>query len=68
MCAILIAIDSDCEMSEEENTGGVLLCIDQEKVFDRVNHKYLFRILEKMKIQSNSLVLVEVMCESIQAK
>ena len=50
MNEILLAIDSICEASSEENTGGAIVCVDQEKAFDRVNHKFLFKVLETMGI------------------
>ncbi len=30
------------------NDGCYAICVDQEKAFDRVEHKYIFRLLEKM--------------------
>ena len=47
---ILVSLDSICELADEENRGGALICVDQEKAFDRVNHDYLFKILEEMGI------------------
>ncbi|VDI14024.1 Hypothetical predicted protein, partial [Mytilus galloprovincialis] len=35
------------ELIENDNLEGYLIKIDQEKAFDRVDHKYLFHILEK---------------------
>lgn len=35
------------DMVENENSEGYLVKIDQEKAFDRVSHKYLFKLLDK---------------------
>ena len=44
-----------------EKEGGALICVDQEKAFDRVNHKYLFQILDKLGIRGNFLNLIKSM-------
>ncbi len=52
---ILLTIDSIYQMTQEEETGGAIICVDQEKAFDRVNHKFLFTILEEIGFDGNFL-------------
>ena len=69
MSDILIVIDSICEyMDNNEHEGGALICMDLEKAFDRVNHKYLFKVLAKMGINGNFLTLVKSMYNDITSQ
>ena len=36
------------EHSQKKKTKGFLISLDQEKAFDRVNHQFLYRVMEKM--------------------
>ena len=45
---ILVAIYSIIKYYEKENRGAIILTLDQEKAFDRINYTYLFRILDKL--------------------
>ena len=38
----------DTIIEDWQHTGGYIVCMDQEKAFDRINHQYLFMILEGM--------------------
>ena len=68
MSEILLAVDSICEFSEEENIGGAIICVDQEKAFDRVSHQYLFKILQEMGFDGNFLKFIKAMYNEISCQ
>jgi alanine racemase len=43
---VIMAVD--IIQGELVTTGGALVCLDQEKAFDRVNHTYLVMLLQKL--------------------
>ena len=51
--------------NELEESGGALICLDQEKAFDRVNHIYLIKTLEKLGIHGDFLRIVKAMYNNI---
>ena len=51
--------------NELEESGGALICLDQEKAFDRVNHTYLIKTLEKLGIHGDFLRIVKAMYKNI---
>ena len=56
-------------ISEDMNTtGGFLICLDQEKAFDRINHEYMFMILEKMGFSGRFLKTVSAMYNRITSQ
>ena len=64
MSEIMLTIDSICEMVDKDGEGA-LMCLDQEKAFDRVNHTYLFKILETMGMNGNFLTFIKSMYAEI---
>ena len=58
---ILITIDSIIKNYENENKGAIIMTLDQEKAFDRINHKYLFAVLNKLGITGNFLIWIKAM-------
>jgi hypothetical protein len=55
----------DVVQNESEESGGALICLDQEKAFDRVNHVYLIKVLEKMGISGSVLKTIKAMHNQI---
>ena len=53
----------------EENKGeGILLSLDQEKAFDRVEHNYLFKVLEKYKFHERFIKFIKIIYKNIKSK
>ena len=48
--------------------GDYMVCLDQEKVFDRVNHEYLLMLLEEIGIKGRLLRLVKEMYKEIMCQ
>lgn len=47
---------------------GCLITIDSEKAFDRVDHQYLFRCLEKANIDSRLINVIKILYQDCVAK
>ena len=59
---IIQTIDIITDFYDGKNDeGGAIICIDQEKAFDRVSHKFLFQILEKIGIEGSFLNIIKSM-------
>ncbi len=52
----------------DESAEGFLVCIDQEKAFDRVNHDYLFKTLETFGINGNFLKITKTLYHNITSQ
>ena len=48
--------------SKEKNLNAAILSIDQKKAFGRIDHTFLFQVLEKSKI---GLYLGQFICHSL---
>ncbi len=59
-------LDLICE--DMEKTGGFLVCLDQEKAFDRVNHEYMYKIIEKLGITGKFLNAIRAMYTGITSQ
>ena len=46
------------DLIRDHNDDGYLVCLDQAKAFDRVNHAYLFEVMKKIGINGNFLKAV----------
>nr|GAT50733.1 predicted protein [Mycena chlorophos] len=56
------------EYSEEELQNGVVVALDQEKAYDRISHRYLWRTLEKSGIPPEFIQTVKYLYEGAQTK
>lgn len=65
---IILLIDSTMKYIEESEGKALIICIDQEKAFDRVNHKYMFEVLKKMGIKSLFLKFVTACYNNITSQ
>ena len=66
MTDIIRNIDLICE--DLDQNGGYLICIDQEKAFDRVNHEYLKLILTKLGLKGKFMKIITAMYKNITSQ
>ena len=55
-------------LREMEERGGMFVALDQEKAFDRISHKYMFRLLEKMGFKGKFVKIIRAMYTSISSQ
>lgn len=48
------------EYHTETGRSGMLVALDQEKAFDRLNHKYMYKVLEKMNLSHQMLTWIKI--------
>lgn len=53
---------------QESNKSGLLVAIDQEKAFDRVNHKLILHMLSKFNFGSNLITLIKSIYQKMTSK
>ena len=53
---------------EENEEEALIISLDQEKAFDRVEHKYLFKVLEKYNFPNNFINLIKIIYSNIKSK
>ena len=58
----------DTVLDDMEEEGGYLILLDQQKAFDRVNHKYMFMTLEKMGIKGKFLSMIRSMYSDMSSQ
>ena len=56
------------EYIESNENEGILISLDQEKAFDRVEHNYLFKVLEKINFNGNFIKLIKIINKNIKSK
>lgn len=54
--------------AEDRDLALGILSLDQEKAFDRVNHKFLFKVLKKMNFGDNFVAWVKVLYNNVCSK
>ena len=78
----IIPIEQKCGVKERKLTDiirnidtfrqyaneGYIVLLDQTKAFDRVNHNYLFKVLEKVGVKGKTLKLVKEMYSNITSQ
>lgn len=66
---LILTLDTITEYFDDNKfEPGAIICIDQEKAFDRINHKYLEAVLRKIGIQGNFLNLILAMYNKITSQ
>ena len=65
---ILIAIDSIITYYENLNEGAIIVTLDQEKAFDRVNHEYMIQTLEHIGFHGNIITWIKAMYTNITSQ
>ena len=53
---------------EENDDEAIIISLDQEKAFDRVEHNYLFKVLEKFNFPDNFLNFIKIIYNDIKSK
>ena len=48
-------VTRNLDLIRDHNNEGYLVCLDQAKGFDKVNHTYLFEVLKKIGINGKFL-------------
>ena len=63
----VLAMSNIIEYVNDQHLGGLALKIDQAKAFDRINHGYLFRVIEEMGFGPYLLKWVKILYSNILA-
>ena len=53
---------------EENDEEAIIISLDQEKAFNRVEHNYLFKILEKFNFPDNFINFIKIIYKNIKSK
>ena len=61
-------IENIIKYIEENESDAIILSLDQEKAFDRVEHDYLFKVLEQYKFPVNFINFIKIIYRNIQSK
>ena len=63
----VLVMENTIDYVNENNLNGLVLKIDQYKAFDRVNHNYLFKVIEKMGFGPNFQRWIQILYYNIEA-
>ena len=61
-------VTRNLDLIRDHNDEGYLVCLDQAKAFDRVNHTYLFEVMKKVGINGNFLKAVQELYKNITSQ
>ena len=61
-------IENIIKYIEENENEAVILSLDQEKAFDRVEHNYLFKVLEKYNFPKNFINFIKILYKDVKSK
>lgn len=64
----LYNIHAIMESCKEKNEKALIVTLDQEKAFDRIEHKYLFKVLEKFNFPDDYIRWVRILYTGAKAK
>ena len=56
------------QLAEEKNLEAAFIFLDQEKAFDRVNHDFLYKVMEKFNIGKNYINWVQKLYQNAQTQ
>jgi len=49
------------DFTEKQEQNGCIISLDQEKAYDKINHEYLWEILEEFRFPKEFINLVKIM-------
>lgn len=55
------------DYAEAEEENGMIVALDQEKAYDKINHEYLWRVLEKMNFPRNIIRTIKSLYEAAES-
>lgn len=64
----LYNIQAILETCEENNEKALIVTLDQEKAFDKIEHKYLFKVLEKFNFPDDFIRWVQIIYSGAKAR
>ena len=56
------------QLAEQKNLNAAFIFLDQEKAFDRVNHSFLFKVMEKFNIGDNFINWVRLIYQNAKTR
>ena len=60
-------IEDGIEYTKHTNTAEILITIDFEKAFDSLNHKFLFKVLQKFNFGSSFVQWIRTFCSKVSS-
>ena len=60
-------IENTIKNIEENENETIILSLDQEKAFDRVEHSYLFKVLEKYNFPNNFINFIKILYKDVKS-
>lgn len=66
-CSILDQIkliESIIDQAEQENEGGAVVALDQEKAYDKILHKYLWQTMEEANFPNHFINTIKTLYEN----
>ena len=61
-------IENVINLVEENDEEAIIISLDQDEAFDRVEHNYLFKVLEKFNFPDNFINFIKIIYNDIKSK